>query len=341
MLLKTLIDQIFRDSNGGLTRDEIRTLVNTYQNHMLGRNCNEMRADSTLTVASVDTYPEYLETALTDRGTFAGATAYHVGDVFLTGSLPGSGNSYFRVEIPFTSVAWPAAQFYADLANNCSPLTAENYSALAERAVAYRADSRVEATSTTIVKDDGSTWIAVLVQASPAVFTGVWETDRALWKFVPRVAAYSALGELTVPVSAIPEYLEIEGIREVVWVGVLDSNKYRTTTYTPRIQQSTDPSIPTRVYTDGLPEDTVLNYEGYRWPVQVTGVSSPLEVPVAHQQGLLTSLCMRHIETSNQGASVYWEDRVDREWKDWMNYINRSLPSPREPVRNSYNRLAG
>ncbi len=66
-----------------------------------------------------------------------------------------------------------------------------------------------------------------------------------------------------------------------------------------------------------------------------------MEVPVAHQEGVLRALVLRAIEEENYGQSVYWKATAEELLKDWFNFINRDKTSPRKTNRVRYNGLAG
>jgi hypothetical protein len=329
MLTQDLINELYRDCNGALTRSELLKKVNTYQNWMLGRNCTEMEVQSTFTLAAEITVPIYQALTYTSRGPWANGVDYIPGD-----SLQNN-NSYHRVVVPFTSAT---ATRYSDVIAYCEPISFIEYAADRTEVITY-VDGVVGATIPygSLVAYGGDIYYAAVSLTSS---TGVFEDDCNTASISRLDRQPPVSGTLVTGTEAVPEYIELD-LREVVIVGLKDGNNEWTQTYDIRIQQSPDPSVPVKIYAADLPVGSPINYTGYRWPTQILTTATQLEIPVAHQEGLLRTMVMKSIEEA-VGNVVYWGPLAKTQEGDWMNYINRSKQAaPRTARTQRYNPLAG
>ena len=293
---------------------------------MLGRNCTEMETQSTFTLAAEITEPVY------QTLTYTTLISWINGVAVAPGACIHSNQDYYRVLVPFTMAT---ATRYADLAAYCEPITYMEYATNHTKVVPYGVGNAIVVGD--LVSYNGQFYQARVALASPS---GVWATDVEAAGLSLANCNPAISGTVVTGTEAVPEYVELN-LREVVEVGIKDSSNNWTQMYNIRIQQSPDPSVPVKVYTAGLPLGTAISYKGYRWPTQILTTATQMEIPVAHQEGLMRSMVMKSIEEAG-GNNIYWAPLARTQEGDWMNYINRAKQaSPRTRRTQAYNGLAG
>lgn len=342
MQLKTFLDQLYRASNGALTRTELLSKVNTYQNALFSRNCTEMFVRDTFTFETETSFPTYAPTLnFVDRGLLVDGVSYNINDIVHTSVGIGAGtiDEYFRVVTPFTADTIGSST-YLDLYQYCEPVVKSSFTELNLTSVAYEAGNEVVEIGTIVVTPNDGNFISTYV--GPGTLTGDLLTDINLFGMIPTQQQPLILGAYSVPLVEIPEIIEFPGYREITKVGLFNTTtKDYQTIYTPQIVQNDNPDGSVKIYTEDLPENTELTFEGYRFPNQLTSEQDVMEVPEIHQEGVLRSYVMVAVEEENYGNSSYWIQKLEVEKQDWFNYINRDLTSPRRKKTTKYNPLAG
>jgi hypothetical protein len=263
---------------------------------------------------------------------------YVIGDAnyVLTTICAATATIYYRVIAPFTSAD---ATKWIDLETYCEPISAAEFAAQQLAVVRYEEDAEWVAGDLIVNEDQ---FYVATTASTGGVATWTFAEDLETFGFVKTFANPPVTGSVAAYTEEIPEYIEFDGYREIVAVGIRGSDGEWSEEYECRIDQSTDQSVPVKVYTEDLPDGTELEVLGYRWPTKLSSVAVPMEVPAIHQEGVLRALVMQSVEEENYGASVYWVQRTEKLLEDWYNYINRSkTKAPQRKRTITYNRLAG
>lgn len=323
METKSLVDVLFRETKGALTRAELIEQINDCANEMMARNCSEMEVRSSFTLAEQTLAQEWLSLTYTDKRILNPGKAYEPGDVFEF--VP---QEYYRVVAPFQA----SSDGYSDLENYCLPISYQEYTIL-KTTVKDLEEGTVFA-NLDLVHYQGVFYCSL----SGGTATGVLATDIPALHLIRINANPPVSGTRVIAAASVPEFWELEGIREVAQVGIMDADGSFLTEYHPRIEQSMSPSSPCRIATETLPEGVEISFIGYRWPTQVNDENDILEVPEQHKMGLLRSLVHKRVEEGEYGNSVYWSRKCDADWKEFFEWINRDQQEdPETPVAQTFN----
>lgn len=346
MNLKQLIDQIMRASSSALQRSEVLQLVDQMQARMYSANCSELLERTTITAATVTTYPTAREItwgADPRKGDVAAATSYLPGD--LVRGVNGGANKveWWLVESPYTT-ADPLTD--ADINEfyelHCTAMPARWVESYDPSTVPHEG---VTATDGVVVTAGQFVWFADIEQwwlcwNGYTVAAATLQADR--WANCYPTATPPIVDGETTQETAMPDYIEVSGYRAVTAVGTLDelTQEFKTVENV-RIVQARTRDEATKIYTAGLTQGGTYTVEGYVWPDTITSESDDLMVPDSDRDGILKTLVMREIERENFGNSVYWEQLYQQEWPKWLDRINRDKSRPRRTPATTYNRLAG
>ncbi len=241
MTTKEFIDELFRASNGGLSRPEILDKVNHYQNLLYSRNCNEMAHEGEFSVNKVELAPKFVLTPMVDKGAFDEHEEYNVGDSFVFNDC------YFRAIAPFSG---------ADgVFKYCFPITKYEY------------DFGISGAKEIVkgeLSEGASLWHfrgVFYFQNSNASFVWTNDIEENILNadLIPVPAQVETVGVVEEWTEEVPDFVEIEA-REIIEVS--DGRRV----FEPRIEQSNDPNVKVRVYTKGLPVSKELKFKWYRWP---------------------------------------------------------------------------
>jgi len=71
----------------------------------------------------------------------------------------------------------------------------------------------------------------------------------------------------------------------------------------------------------------VFRLECYMWPTQLTSESVAMTIPDGHQRKVLQSRVMMELELMEYGRSIEWEQRFDRQMKEFQSAMQRNLTS--------------
>jgi len=337
MTTKSLIDQLFKEANGALSRAELRYRINAIQNKLFSINTTEMFVRDSVTITTNIEKPVFEDLSFNPRGSYEATLSYAIGDIFRVDSYTISGlatdTSYFSVVEEF----------------NAQPLTTELLETKCRSLSRYQ---YYTASSSAVVWVEG-----VLVPEQSLVFyngtfyghstpsftcTSDFYADGAAFGLYPVNAEVYQEGTYVSGVAETPEFIGLEGMRQINKIGIKNSNGEWTILYEPKITQSAGVGYPVKIYTAGLPLNTALDYEGWRWPNQLMNELTPLELPEQHQLGALRAELLKQVEEAAYGNSIYWAQAAKTTEEDWKDQSSRNLvASPRRKKTITYNQLAG